>query len=241
MTESTLDLRGVGFAVQPAPGRGRHQAMHLEAQFKKGCHAIVVQDEAQADALLLTCTGMKRPLWGRVRYNQQDVHNSPAARAQMTSLYREELTELEAFTQQRVGAFFNWALTQLHQTNSVQADPPRLPVALASLADRKLSELEPFERRLLMCEIAFCHPAPRVAVLYEPWSVLGGTVSLSPERRWLDELRRLTGLGAIVLVVTMSQEHAVRTTAHVLHTAFIGPQKRPWLSQKRPWLWRAAL
>lgn len=229
MTESTFDLRGVGFAVGPALGRGRQQAMHLEAQFKKGCHAVVVQDEAQADAFLLTCTGMKRPLWGRVRYNQLDVHSSPGARAQMASLYREELNAEDDLTQLRVEAFFNSALAQLYQANSVRTDAARLPPTLVALAERKLNDLAPLERRLLMCELAFCHPAPRVAVLYEPWSVLQGTASLSPERRWLDELRRLTGLGAIVLVVTKSQEQAVRATAHVLHTAFIGAQKRHWL------------
>ena len=78
----------------------------MEAQFKKGCHAIVVQDEAQADAFLLTCTGMKRPLWGRVRYNQVDVHSSPSARAQMASLYREELSEPDDALHEGVETFF---------------------------------------------------------------------------------------------------------------------------------------
>lgn len=229
MTETTLDLRGVGFAVKPGQGRGRQDVMHLEAQFKRGCHAVVVQDEAQADAFLLTCTGMTRPLWGRVRYNQKDVHSSPTARAKMASLYREELDWMGDLTQQRVDTFFSYALAQLHHTNSVQTAPPRLPATLVALANRKVSDLEPWERRLLMCEVAFCHPAPGVVFLYEPWSVLNGTASASPERRWLDELRRLTGLGAIVLVVTKSQEQAVRATAHVLHTAFIGPQKPRWL------------
>jgi len=227
VTEFSLDVRGVGFAVQPLLGRGPRQAMHLETQFKKGCHAIVVQDEAQADAFLLTCTGMRRPLWGRVRANQHDVYNSPTARAQMVSLYREELSFDDDFMRQRVTGFFNWAIAQMHHGSSTGR--PRLPVALVALAERRLCDLEPQERRLVMCEIAFCHPAPRVAVLYEPWSVLGSTATLSPERRWLEELRKLVDLGAIVLLVTKSEEQAARSTAHVLHTAFIGPKKRPWL------------
>ncbi len=213
--ELNLDLRGVEMTGAPGFKRGTASRLRMESRLSPGCHAVVVQSPKQADSLILTCAGLQKALRGRPKIAGKNPYSSPRTRAQIVSLLAHEL-ETDDFRDSESVAHVVEQLTEATgSTLGEKSGAKRALEHLTSLKNRSFSSLSNDERRTVMLELALSHPAPHLALLYEPWSVIADPDY--PEQRLLSEVRRLVRQGCVVVLLTVSEQQGERYSPRLIH------------------------
>lgn len=209
-----LELNGVQFADSLLHDR-QTAPQSIGLGLDSGCHAVVMQTSEQADSFILSCSGLRPALRGRVKIGSEDPYTTPKLRAQIVSVLAQEIDLEYRFKHGKCSDLFA-DLLSVEPALWNQTQRARLLERLAPFRDRPSHSLTNDERRLIMLEYALAHPSPQLALLYEPWSVILTRNSEAPERRLLEELNRLVESGCIVVLLTLNEEHAVRYSGHVV-------------------------
>lgn len=209
-----LDLHGVQFADSLLHDR-QTAPLSIGLGLDSGCHAVVMQTSEQADSFILSCAGLKPALRGRVKMGSEDPYTTPKLRAQIVSVLAQEFDLEYRFKHGKCSDLFAYLLS-IEPTLWNQTHRARLLERLAPFRDRPSHSLTNDERRLIMLEYALAHPSPKLALLYEPWTVILALNNEAPERRLLDELNRLVQSGCVVILLTLDEDHAARYSGHVV-------------------------
>jgi ABC-type cobalamin/Fe3+-siderophores transport system ATPase subunit len=214
---SYLSLEGVEFPGALGKSAMSAPALRLASTLKPGCHCAVMQSNVQSDALIQSCSGLQLPLGGTVRLNGSAPYFSPRTRSQIVSLQAEEFVTEQVAGKLKVQQLAQQATAQWRSSTPLTILSLFERGPLAAFRDRSVASLDNHEKRIVMLELALQHQAPRLALLFEPWSVIQPISEEPPERRLLLELNRLVELGCIVLLVTVSQHQAERYSSQIIH------------------------
>ncbi len=213
--ELVLDLRGVAVSGAHHLGRSTGPTLRMESRLTPGCHAVVVQSPLQADALILTCTGLQKARQGRPRLGGKNPYTSPRTRLCIASTLAEELPAEQ--WPEGISVADVVREVELSYSSFNPTDQPRRFSweHVEDLKHRSYCTLENEQRRRISLELALSHPGPQLALLYEPWSIIHG--GKYPEQRLLMEIRRLVRQGCIVVLLTVSEQQAERYSPRLIH------------------------
>jgi energy-coupling factor transporter ATP-binding protein EcfA2 len=172
--------------------------------FREGTHAVMAEPEAGGVELVALAAGILSPSRGRVTFDGDDPHRTPALRRRTGSLLADEPLLGEGLVKEA-------ALSVLRARRaSGSADDVLGPWDLLGFADRRVSSLSARERRAVALVLALAVTDARVLSLYEPLRV--GLDSGQVLARLSEHAAR----GAVVLAVTASAEDAARLSSKPL-------------------------
>jgi ABC-type multidrug transport system ATPase subunit len=178
---------------------------NISGTLREGCHTVVGSERDGTGALLQLAAGIVRASTGRVTLDGAQAWSSSQVRRRIAAVCADEALP----PGRDVAGSSTLALQARGDTRS--AVNVLQDAGLGALAARRVSSLDPRERRAVALGIALSHPAAKLTVLHEPLNLLG----LVSEDYLFGALRRLGQSGAIVLCTANRLEDATRLGGEV--------------------------